>query len=136
MSFEMSPHILNRVEFRRISRQAFDDDASPQGGDVVLEQNAAINRRSIPKDHQFSRNVPLEVPEKLNDLGTFDAAGVHLKVKPPESQPADDRKAFPVESLAKHRRLSARRPGACPRRACAQLSSMKTMIRLCWRAFF
>jgi len=58
--------------------------------------------------------------EKLDDLDAFDAAGMNLKIKPPERQAADDRKAFPVERLVQHRSLSARGPSACPRWASAQ----------------
>lgn len=67
-----------------------------------------------------NRDMPLEVPEKLDHLGAFDAAGVDLEIEPPERQSADDRKAFPVEGLVQHRGLTARRPSANPGRAGAQ----------------
>ena len=64
--------------------------------------------------------------------------GMDLEIEPPQGQAADDRKAFPVEGLVQHRGFA---------RACAQvrtrvgrvlspLSSIKTMVRLCCRAFF
>jgi len=120
MGFEMAPQILDGVEFRRVSWQAFQDDALAGGGDEVLDQQAAMNRRAIPKDKDFAGDMPLQVPEELNDLGAFDAALVDLKVKPPQRQPANDRKAFPVEGLVQHRRLPARGPGADARRTGAQ----------------
>jgi len=120
MSFELAPHILDRIEFRRVSGKTFQDNAPAGGGDVILDQQAAVNWRSIPKDHDFAGDVALQVPEKLNDLWAFDAALVDLKVKPPQRQPANDGKAFPVEGLVQHRRLPSRSPGADARRAGAQ----------------
>jgi len=120
MSFEMTPHILDRVEFRRISRKALQDDALSGGGDVMLDQKTAMDRRAIPQDQNFAGDVPLQVPEKLNDLWAFDAALVDLKVKPPQRQAANNRKAFPVERLVQHRSLPARRPSADSRRPGAQ----------------
>ena len=120
MSLEMTPHILDRVEFRRVSRQTFQDDALAGGGDVVLDQQTAMNRRPIPQDQNFAGDMPLEVPEKLDDLKAFDTAVMNLKIEPPERQPANDGKTFPVESLVQDRRLPAGGPGANSRRARAQ----------------
>jgi hypothetical protein len=120
MNLEVTPHILDRVKFRRISRKAFHDDALSGGGDVMLDQQAAMDRRAIPQHQNFAGDVLLQVPEKLNDLWAFDAALMDLKVKPPQCQTANNRKAFPVERLVQHRSLPARRPGADSRRACAQ----------------
>jgi len=120
MSFEMAPHILDRVEFRRVSRKTFHHDAFTGGGDVILDQQAAVDRRAIPQDQNSAGDVPLQVPEKLNDLRAFDAALMDLKVKPPQRQAANNRKAFPVEALVQHRSLPARGPSADSRRAGAQ----------------
>ena len=116
----MTPHILDWVEFRRVGWEPFDEEALAGGGDVILDQQAAMNRRAVPKDQNFAGNMPLQVPEELNGLGAFDAALVNLEVKPPQRQPANDGKAFPVEGLVQHRRLSARRPGADTRRTGTQ----------------
>lgn len=120
MGFEMSPHILHRIEFGRIGRQSFDDNPSSSGSHVVLDQTTAMNRCAIPDDQQFARHMPFEMTEKLDRLGALDAAGVDLEIEAPESQPPDDRKAFPIERLVQQRGLSAWRPGACPRGAGAQ----------------
>ena len=116
----MAPHILDRIEFRRISRKAFQDNAPSGGGDVIFDEQTAMDRCAIPKDHDFAGEMALQVPEKLNDLGAFDAALVDLKVKPPPRQSANDGKALPVEGLVQDRSLSAQRPGADSRRACTQ----------------
>src|SRR5579871_5543176 len=107
----MAPHIFNRIEFRRVSGQAFQDEALSGGGEVILDQETAMNRRAIPKDHDFAGDVPSQVPEKLDDLGAFDAALMDLKVKPPQGQAANDGKAFPVEGFVEHGGLPARCPG-------------------------
>jgi hypothetical protein len=120
MGFKMTPHVLNRIEFRRVSRKAFQDDALSSGGDVMFDQKAAMDRRTIPKDQQFARDVPSQVPEKLNDLWAFDAALMNLKVKPPQGQSADYRKAFPIEGFTQDGGLPARRPSADSCRAGAQ----------------
>jgi hypothetical protein len=120
MSFEVAPHILHRIEFRRVSRQAFQDHALAGGGDVMFDEQTAMDRRAIPKDQNFAGDMALQVPEKLNDLRAFDAARVNLKIKPPQCQSANEGKALPVEGFVQHRSLSARRPGADARRAGAQ----------------
>ena len=79
-----------------------------------------MDRRTIPQDQDFAGDMPLQVPEKLNDLGAFDAALVDLKVKPPQGQAANDGKAFPVEGFMEHRSLPPRCPGADAGRAGAQ----------------
>lgn len=120
MRFEMPPHILDRIEFGRVSRQSFDHEATLGGGHIVFDQHTPVDRCAIPDDQHFPRNMALEMAQKLDDLETFDATGMDLEIEPPERQAADDRKAFPVEGFVQHRGLPARGPGACPRGAGAQ----------------
>lgn len=120
MDFEMTPHVFNRVEFRGVSREPFQDDAPLGGDDELFDQQTAMDRRPIPEDQNLAGDVPLQMPEKRHDLGAFDASFVHLEVKPPQGQTANNGKAFPVEGLMQDGRLSARRPGANPRWAGAQ----------------
>ena len=114
MGFEMPPHILDRIEFGRISRQPFDDEATFGGGHIVFDQQAPVDRCAIPDDQYFPGKLALEMAQKLDDLETFDAAGMNLEIEPPESQAPDDRKAFPVEGLVQHRGLPTRSPSARP----------------------
>ena len=120
MGFEMSPHILHWVEFRRVGGQALHGDSPSGRGDILLDQPAAMNGRAIPENQEPAGNVPLEVAEKLDDLQAFDAAGVDLKIKTPQGQAANDREALPVKGFLKHGRLPARSPCARPGRAGAQ----------------
>jgi len=120
MRFEMPPHILDRIEFGRVSRQPFDHDSSFGGRHIVFDQQAPVDRCAIPDDQHLTGNMALEMAEKLDDLKTFDAASMDLEIKPPQRQAANDRKAFPVEGFVQHRGLPAWRPSACPRGASAQ----------------
>jgi hypothetical protein len=83
VGFEMTPHVFDRVELRRIGWQPLNLDAAPGGGDEVLDEQAAVNGCAVPEEQQPAGNVPLEVFEKFDDLGAFDAPGMNLKVEPP-----------------------------------------------------
>lgn len=120
MGFEVTPHIFDRVEFGCVGRESLDLDASMGGGDEVLDEQAAVNGRAIPNHQQLSANVSLKVLEKFDGLKAFDAASMNLEVEPPQSQPADDRKAFPIEGLVEDGGLSAGCPSADPRGTGAQ----------------
>ena len=120
MRLEMSPHILHRIEFGRMGRQPPDLNASPGGGDVVFDQQAAMNGRPIPEDQDLPGNMPLEMIQEFNHLKTLDAAGMDLKEASPQGQSTDDREALPIERLVEHRGLSTRSPGARPGRPGAQ----------------
>lgn len=120
MSFEVAPHIFDRIEFRRIRGQSLDHDSLSRSSHVVFDQHAAMNRRTVPNNQDFSGNMPLEMPQELDHLGAFDAACIDLKIEPPERKATDDRKAFPVKGFMEHRSLPAQRPCARPRGAGAQ----------------
>ena len=120
MGFKMPPHILDRIEFGRVSGQPFDRQPTLGGRHVVFDQHAPMDRCAIPDDQDFPAQMPLEVAQKLDDLEAFDTAGMNLEIEPPERQAADDRKAFPVEGLVQHRGLPPWSPRACPRGAGTQ----------------
>ena len=116
----MPPHILDRIKFRRVSRQPFDDEATFGGGHIVFDQHTPVDWCAIPDDQHFPRNMAPNMAQKLDDLETFDAAGMNLEIEPPESQAPDDRKAFPVKGFMQHRGFSAWSPSAGSRGAGAQ----------------
>ena len=120
MRLEMPPHILDGIQFGRIRWQPLDLNPSTGGGDVVLDQETAMNGRTIPEDQQFPGNMALKMFQEFNHLKAFDAAGVDLKIKPPQGQTTDQRKTFPIEGFVEHRGLPARSPGAGARGASAQ----------------
>jgi hypothetical protein len=70
----VGPDVLDRIELRGITRQVF--DAQPW---AILMNEAArdlalVRRQPIPYDRQRSWDVAQQRPQKLHDLGTFDAA--------------------------------------------------------------
>ena len=99
VGLEMHPHVFDRIEFRRIRRQAFQDDPSLGGGHVIAHLGAAMNGRPVPKNQQPAIDVPLQVLEELNDLGAFDAALMDLEVEPPQSQSSKNGQTLSVEAL-------------------------------------
>jgi hypothetical protein len=99
VGLEVTPHILDRVEFGRIGRKALSDDAPARGRDVILDQGTAMNGRTIPEDQQFSGKVPLEMAQIFDHVEAFDATGVDLEIEPPQRQAPNDRETFPVERL-------------------------------------
>lgn len=120
MRFEMPPHILDRIEFGRVSRQPFDHEATFGGGHIVFDQHTPVNRCTIPNGQYFPGNMSLEMAQKLDDLEALDTASMNLEIEPPESQAPNDRKAFPVERFVEHWGLPTGCPGASPRGAGAQ----------------
>ena len=113
MCFKMPPHILDRIEFGRVSRQPFDHEAAFGASHVIFDQPAPVDRCAIPDDQYFPGKVTLEMTQKFDDLETFDAARMDLEIKPPQGQAANNRKTFPIEGFLQHRSLPARRPRAC-----------------------
>jgi hypothetical protein len=53
----MAPHIFHRIEFGRISGQAFNQNAAAGGSDVAFDQEAAMNGSSVPKDQDLSGDM-------------------------------------------------------------------------------
>ena len=117
---EMAPHILDRVELGRIRGQPLDHKTASGSSHVVFDQQAAMDRRSIPEGQDFAGNVTLKVLEELDYLRTLDAARMNLEIEPPERKSTDDRKALPIERLVQDGRLSTRGPSACPGGTSAQ----------------
>jgi hypothetical protein len=93
MGFGVAPHILHRIGFRRIGRKALGLDSAAGRKDKVADRHAAVNRRLVPGHQYFPRNVPLQMPEELDDLGAFDAPGMDREMEPPGGQAANNRKA-------------------------------------------
>lgn len=120
MRFEVAPHIFHRIEFGRIGWKPLDLYAAAGRENIVTHQHTAVDGCPVPDHQYFSWNVPLQMPQKLDDLEAFDAAGVNLEIKLPEGQTADDREAFPIESLLEDGGLSPQRPRARPCRTGTQ----------------
>ena len=79
-----------------------------------------MDGRAISDDGDASFDMAQQVLDDLNHLGAFDAAFVNLEVEAPQTQPANQRKAFPVEALKEQWRLAAWYPSAHTRGLGAQ----------------
>ena len=80
-----------------------------------------MNGRPVPDDQQPGTfEMPVQRLQELHHLRTLDAAGMDAEEEAPQRDAADNGKAFPVEGLVQHGRLTARRPGAHTMRASAQ----------------
>lgn len=74
-----------------------------------------MDGRPVPDDQQSGTfEMTMQRFEELHHLLAFDAACMDAKAEAPQGDAANDGKAFPVEGLMQHRRLSAWCPGAHP----------------------
>src|SRR5579872_95648 len=112
--FEVTPNVFDGIEFGRIGRKLGGVDASFEAVEVLADAAAAMDHSSIPDDQQFAGQLSLQVLKELDDLRTFDRAGMELEVEVPDRDAADDREFLPVEVKLQNRGLSARSPGAHP----------------------
>lgn len=94
-------------------------------------------RQTTPDDQQFAGNMAQQMREKLDDLSAANGSGKQPKVEVPPRHAGDRRQRLPVEVIFSN--------GGCPRGAqvrqrCGRwlnpLSSMKTIVRLSFLAFF
>lgn len=111
MALEMAPEVFHRIEFWSVSRQPLDEHSPTSARDILSDQPAAVDGRSIPDDQKLPRDMTLQVFEELHDLGALDGALVDLKQTAPQSQRSNDREALPIEGLLKHGGLAHWRPG-------------------------
>jgi hypothetical protein len=91
---------------------------------------------SIPNDQYLAGSVTQQVHKKQNDLWAADRTEEQPEIEVPPRHPCHPRKRFTVEMM-QYRRL----PSWCPvrqrwGRSLNPLSSMKTIVRPSWWAFF
>src|SRR6202171_285706 len=96
-----------------------------------------MTAQAVPNDQQLARQMAHQMAEEFDHLRTFDGAGKAPKVKVPHVPPAIADRVFQLKWYCS--------TGVCPRgaqvrqrwgRSLSPLSSMKTMIRPCFLAFF
>ena len=81
MLFEVAPHVFHWIELRRVGGKPLHHDSPTGSLHIILHQSASMNRGAIPDDGQVPGDMPLEMAEELDDLWSFDAAGVDLEVE-------------------------------------------------------
>jgi hypothetical protein len=82
-AFEQVPHLLLRIELRRVARQAFQMDPFAQwAGEKLFDHICAMDRRSIPNDQQLASDFVEQHPQKPHDIFCFVGSLLHLHEKP------------------------------------------------------
>ena len=94
--FEIAPDIFGWIEFGRVCRKRGGVNVSPKAFKVFPNEPAAVDHGSVPDNQQFAGELSLEVLQELDDLRTLDGSRVKLKIKIPDSDPADYREFLPV----------------------------------------
>src|SRR5579863_1529133 len=115
----VGPDILDRVEFRSITRQIFDAQPWAILIDEVSRDLALVRRQPIPYEGQRSWDVEQQRCQKLHHLGTLDRPLVKTEVEVIEGQAGDSRHFVPVEVVLQDGGLAARRPSPHPMRPLA-----------------
>ena len=109
---QIGPDRLDRIEFRRVGRQAGDSDVAVQFLQPCLDQTRAVRGNAVPDDQQRPLDLALERTEEFDDLLGADGTGEESEIELPEGQPGDGRELFPGEAVLQDRRVAAQAPGA------------------------
>src|SRR2546422_2775011 len=117
--FQLSPQVLDRVQFGSVSGQPFLLDASLPG-QVVLHQPAAMSRQAVPQQNQLPLQMPPQVGQEFQHLRRLDRPLVQLKVEIDEGHARNHRQGLPVEVILQDRGLASRSPSAYPMGTFAQ----------------
>ena len=74
-----TPHGFYRIEIGRVGREPLDRQPTSA---LLLQKSRrfAMNIEAIQHDDQLSANLPMQMPQKGDDIGGHDIAGVELPV--------------------------------------------------------
>ena len=120
MLLEMTPDVLGGIQFGGIGWQGLQVDALVQCADEVPHRPTAVNPRAIPDNQQSSGQMPQQMAQELDDLGTLDRSVKELEIEVGEGQSRHHRELLPIEVVLQHRRTTTRGPSANPVRLLAQ----------------
>jgi len=112
MFLEIGPDGLDRIELRRVRRQARHGDLPVLFLQPCLDQARAMGGYPIPDDEQGLLDLAPERTQEFDDLLGADGAGKEAEVELPERQAGDRRELLPGEAVLQDRRLAAQTPGA------------------------
>jgi hypothetical protein len=80
-TFQILPYPFIWIQIRRIWRQPFQMyPTSAFSGKKFLDILASMNRRAIPYDKNFSRNVLEQMTQKFSDIRSFETMIPNLYV--------------------------------------------------------
>lgn len=108
----MRPDILDRIQFRRVSRQSLYGDVAIESLDVFFDHRAAMCGKSVPNDEELSWYGFLQVPQENDQVRRFDRFGEQFEIEVPQRQSGNEREVLPVEIVEENGSLPARGPGA------------------------
>ncbi len=108
------PDRFDRIEFRRIGRQARQADQSVRALDIFADAPAPVHGQAIPDDQQLAIQLPAQTAQEVDHLRRLDRAGIQSEVDIPDRHPSDGRQHLPVKAQLQDRGLAARRPGPHP----------------------
>src|SRR6478735_4618825 len=112
MMFEIGPDVFDRIQFRSIRGEAFDQNAALYASQVFVNDAAAMGRESIPDNEQVASQITEQMLKKQNHLLAPDGLLEDLEVEVPHGDAGDDRQGLPIEVMLQDGRLSAWRPSA------------------------
>ena len=102
---QVSPQVLDRVEFRGIGRESFDLQPMPMVPKEGHGVGAAVGGQTIPQQHDPAAHMAAETAQKGGHPLAVDRAGgdgqkqPHLLAAAAGCQGANQRQPFPVERL-------------------------------------
>jgi len=117
---EMPPDVFGGVELRGIRWKRFDLHCTAEGFEILTHQRAAVDRRTVPDDHQSLPDLLTQRVQELDDLRSFDRAREESEVEAAEGNSGDHRQLMPVKVVLKDRGLPFGCPSLHPRGPLAQ----------------
>ena len=120
MLLEMTPDVLGGIQFGGIGWQGLQVDALVQCADEVTHRPTSMNPSAIPDNQQSAGQMPQQMAQELDDLGTLDRSVKELEIEVGEGQSRHHRELLPIEVVLQHRRTTTRGPSANPVRLLAQ----------------
>src|SRR5262249_28953482 len=102
--FELTPHVLLRIDFRRVRRKVLDRQPSDTIHPTELVQLlTSVNPGTVPEEQHSPKNVHEEVSHELHGLTGANRRFVHLNVQVSfKRQPADHRQVITPNRTLQH----------------------------------
>jgi hypothetical protein len=115
ISFAMSPHIFNRIHFRRITWQPIDVKSSNFTKDIT-DVTSFMDRAIIQNQNHMLAQMPQQVPHENGNIGAVDIMGMKsdIQAKPiavgRHGKTANDRNLLMLIAMSEYRRTSCGSP--------------------------
>ncbi len=137
MLLQVPPDVLRRVEFGCIGGQVLELDRTFETFDVVAHELTAVSGQAVPDHQNLASDLPTQRVKKFNQLLSLDRPRIESEVEALKGDASDRRQLVPIEMILQDRGVAT----GCPTTNRVGLSlspdsSMKTMVRPCFLAFF